>query len=143
MFQKGPYRLRKGFVRYSVNDFQWRQLTAQQRLRKVDVFKKTMNDKEEFLQEYLSHYSSKQGLSLSAKYCKIDKVPLNILEVMLEKAASLIQTDGSVILKPGSSNVSYIVAGKCNRIFCVTPGKDDHLSMTVHILIAQQTSVNM
>ena len=31
---KGPYRLRKGFQRYLVDDFQWGQLTAQQRLRK-------------------------------------------------------------------------------------------------------------
>ena len=48
MFGKGPYRLRKQFERYSTDDFQWGQLTAQQRLRKVDVFKKaTMSDKEE------------------------------------------------------------------------------------------------
>ena len=44
VFGKGPYRLRKVFERYSVDDFQWGQLTAQQRLRKVGVFKKaTMN----------------------------------------------------------------------------------------------------
>ena len=124
VFGKGPYRLRKVFERYSVDDFQWGQLTAQQRLRKVDVFKKaTMNDKEEFVEEYASQCSSKQGLSLSAKDCKIDKGPLSILEVMFEKAASLIQTDGLVIPKPGSSDGSYVVAGTCNRIFCVTPGK--------------------
>ena len=42
---------------------------------------------------------------------------------MFEKAAYLIQTDGLVIPKPGSSDGSYVVAGTCNRIFCVTPGK--------------------
>ena len=31
VFGEGPYRLRNGFERYSVNDFQWGQLTAQQR----------------------------------------------------------------------------------------------------------------
>ena len=124
VFRSGPYRLRKGFERYSVHDFQWRQLTARQRVRKVDAFKKaTMNDKEEFLEQYSSRCSSKQGLSLSAKDCKIDKVPLSILEVMLEKAASLIQTDRLNIPKPGSSDGSYIVAGTCNWIFGVTPGK--------------------
>ena len=124
MFGKGPYRLRKGFERYSADDFQWGQLTGQQRLRKVDVFKKaTMNDKEEFVEEYASQYLSKQGLSLSSKNCKIDKGPLSILEVTLEKAASLIQTDELVIPKLGSSDGSYVVAGTCNRIFCVTPGK--------------------
>ena len=120
MFGKGPYRLRKGFERYSVDDFQWGQLTAQQRLRKVDVFKKaTMNDKEEFVEEYSSQCSSKQGLSLSAKECKIDKVPLSILEVMFEKAASLIQTDALVFPNPWSS----VVAVTCNRTFCLTPSK--------------------
>ena len=63
MFGKGPSRLRKAFERYSIDDFQWGQLTTQQRLRKVDVFKKvTMNDKEEFVEEYSSQCSSKQGL---------------------------------------------------------------------------------
>ena len=42
---------------------------------------------------------------------------------MFEKAASLIQTNGLVIPKPGFSDGSYVVAGTCNRIFCVTPGK--------------------
>ena len=118
MFGKGPYRLRKGYERYSVNDFPWGQLTAQQRLRKVDIFKKvTMNDKKEFDEEYATQCSSKQGLSLSAKDCKIDKVSkidkvpklikidkVSILVVMFEKAASFIQTNGLVIPKPGSSD---------------------------------------
>ena len=105
VFGKGPYRLLKGFERYSADDFQCWQLTAQQRLRKVDVFKKaTINDKEEFVEGYASQCSSKQGLSLSAKDCKIDKGPLSILEVMFEKAASFIQTDGLVIPKPGCSD---------------------------------------
>ena len=89
VFGEGPYRLRNGFERYSVNDFQWGQLTAQQRLRKVDVFRKA--------NMYASQCSSKQGLWLSPEDCKIDKVRLSILEVMFEKDASLIQTNGSVI----------------------------------------------
>ena len=92
MSGKGPYKFRKRFERYSADDFQKGQLTGQQRLRKADVFKKAaMNDKEEFTEEYASQCSSKQDLSLSAKDCKIDKGPLRILEVMFEKAASLIQ----------------------------------------------------
>ena len=117
---------------------------AQERLRKVDVFKKpTMNDKEEFVEEYASQCSSKQGLSLSAKDCKIDKGPLSIIEVMFEKAASLIQADRLVIPKPGSSDGSFVVAGTCNRFFCITPGKEDHLNVVLHALIAPQTFVNM
>ena len=52
-----------------------------------------------------------KGLSLSAKNCKIDKVPLSILETMFENAASLNQTDGLVIPKSGSSDSLYVVAG--------------------------------
>ena len=97
---------------------------TKKKLRKVDVFKKaTMNDKEEFVEEYASQCSVKQGFSLSAKDCKIDKGPLSILEVMFEKTASLIQTDGLIIPKPGSSDGSYVVAGTCNRIFFVTQVK--------------------
>ena len=102
-----------------------------------------MNDKEEFVEEYASHCSSKQGLSLSAKDCKIDKGRLIRLEVMFEKASSLIQTDGLAVPKPGSSDGSYVVAGTCNRIFCLTPGKEDRLNVVVHALIAPQTFVNM
>ena len=71
---KGPYGLRKGFERCSVDDFQWEQLTAQQRPRKADMFKKaTINDKEKFVEEYLSQYSSTQDLSLSAKVVRLIK----------------------------------------------------------------------
>ena len=52
-----------------------------------------------------------KGLPLSAKNCKIDKVPLSILETMFENAASLNQTDGLVIPKSGSSDSLYVVAG--------------------------------
>ena len=143
MFGKGTYRLRKGFERDFADDFQWGQLTTQQRLRKVDIFKATMNGKEEFVEEYASQCSSKQDLSLSAKDCKIDKGPLSILEVMFGKAASLIQTDGLVIPKPGSFDGSYVVAETCNRIFCVTPNKEDRLNVVVHALTVPQTFVNM
>ena len=68
-----------------------------------------MNHKEKFVEEYANQCSSKQGLLLSAKDCKIDKVPFSLLEVMFEKAASLIQTNGLVIPKPGSSDGSYVV----------------------------------
>ena len=89
-----------------------------------------------------SQFSLKQGLSLSAKDCKIDGPP-SILEVMFEKTASLIQTDGLLIPKPGSSNGSHVVAGTCNRIFGVTRGKEGHLNVVVHALIAPQTFVNI
>ena len=62
---------------------------------------------------------------------------------MFEKAASLIQTDGLLIPKPWSSDDSYVVAGTCNRTFCVTPGKEDRLNVVVRALIAPQTFVNM
>ena len=39
VFGKGPYKLRKGFEKYYVNDFKWGQLTAQQRLTKIKEFR--------------------------------------------------------------------------------------------------------
>ena len=56
-----------------------------------------MNDKGEFAEKYSRQCSSKHVLTLQAKDCKIDKVPLSILVVMFEKVTSLIQTDGLVI----------------------------------------------
>ena len=35
VFGKYPYKLRKGFVKYYVNDFKWGQLATQQRLTKI------------------------------------------------------------------------------------------------------------
>ena len=104
----------------SVDDFQW----AQQRLRKGGVFKNaTLNDKEQFAEEYSSRCSSKQGFLLSAIDFNIDKVPLCILQVMFEKAA-LIQTDALVFPNPWSS----VVAVTCNRTFCLTPSKEGTLT---------------
>ena len=65
----------------------------------------------------------KQTLSLSAKDCKIDKVALNILEVMIQKVDSLIQTPVFVIPKPESSDGSYVVAKKCSWIVCLILSK--------------------
>ena len=40
VFRKGPYRLRKGFEHFLVNDLKWSKMTAVQRLNKVKELKK-------------------------------------------------------------------------------------------------------
>ena len=82
-----------------------------------------MNDKEKFVEEHSCQCFSKQGFSLQAKDCKIDKASLSIVKVMFEKDASLNQIDGLVIPKPGSFNGSFVAAGTRNIIFFVAQGK--------------------
>ena len=53
----------------------------------------------------------------------IKKNLLRSIQASVHRNKVLIQTDGLVIPKSGSSDDSYIVTATCNRIFCVTPGK--------------------
>ena len=82
-----------------------------------------MNDKEKFAAEYSCQCFLKQGFSLQAKDCKIDKGSLSIVKVMFEKDASLNQIDGLVIPKPGSFDGSYVAVGTWNITFFVAQGK--------------------
>ena len=124
VFGKGPYKLRKGFEKYYVNDFKWGQLTAQQRLTKIKEFRNVcMSEKDKDHENYSTISGSANNLSISAKDSGINTVPLSVLERMFEKAKSLVRNDGLVLEKPGATDGSYIVAGSANRIFCVSSGK--------------------
>ena len=126
VFGKGPYKLRKGFEKYYVNDFKWGQLTAQQRLTKIKEFRNVcMSEKDKDHENYSTISGSANNLSISPKDSGINTVPLSVLETMFEKAKSLVRNDGLVIEKPGATNGSYIVAGSGNRIFCVSSGKGE------------------
>ena len=124
VFGKGPYKLRKGFEKYYVNDFKWGQLTAQQRLTKIKEFRNVcMSEKDKDHENYSTISGSANNLSISPKDSGINTVPLSVLERMFEKAKSLVRNDGLVLEKPGATDGSYIVAGSANRIFCVSSGK--------------------
>ena len=118
VFGKDPYKLRKGFEKYYVNDFKWGQLTAQQRLTKIKEFRNVcMSEKDKDHENYSTISGSANNLSISPKDSGINTVPLSVLERMFEKAKSLVRNDGLVLEKPGATGSSYIVAGCVNRIF--------------------------
>ena len=124
VFGKGPYKLRKGFEKYYVNDFKWGQLTAQQRLTKIKEFRNVcMSEKDKDHENYSTISGSANNLSISAKNSGINTVPLRVLESVFEKAKSFVRNDGLVLEKPGATDGSCIVAGSLNRIFCVSSGK--------------------
>ena len=124
VFGKGPYNLRKGFKKDYVNDFEWGQLTAQQRLTKIKEFRNVcMSEKDKDHENYSTISGSANNLSMSPKDSGMNTVPLSVLETMFEKVKSLVRNDGLVLEKPGATDGSYIVAGSANRFFCVSPWK--------------------
>ena len=122
VFGKNPYKLRKGFGKYYVNHFKWGQLTAQQRLTKINEFRNVcMSEKDKDHENYSTISGSANSLSISPKNSGINTVPLSVLEKMFEKAKSLVRSDGLVLEKPGETDGSYIFAVSGNRIFCISP----------------------
>ena len=53
-------------------------------------------------------------LPISTSESGIITVPIPILQTMFEKAANLLLTDGNIVLKPGGTDGSYVVAGLSN-----------------------------
>ena len=135
MFGGGPYRVRKEFEHLTVDDKKRSQLNHEQLMKKVVEFKKaSMNDMRDILcpveletQESVSPVQQ-LGLNITAQESGISTIPMTILESIFERTSNLISTPGSVIPKPGVDDGSFIVAGTCNKIHCVTPGKGGSLS---------------
>ena len=126
VFGRGPYRVRKEFEHLKVDDAKRSHLNHQQLMKKVLEFKKAnMNDMKDILYsaEPETHESTKLGLNITAKESGITTIPATVLESIFERASNLIATPGSVIPKPGAEDGSFIVAGTCNKIHSVTPGK--------------------
>ena len=135
VFGRGPYRVRKEFEHLTVDDKKRSQLNHEQLMKKVVEFKKaSMNDMRDILcpveletQESVSPVQQ-LGLNITAKESGISTIPMTILESIFERASNLISTTGSVIPKLGADDGSFIVAGTCNKIHYVTPGKGGCLS---------------
>lgn len=126
VFGKGPYQVRDGFSHLIVDDIMWGQLTHEQRMRKLSAFLKAgIEDKNDPIQDpdKPAGIDTSPSLTLTAENSGITTIPTAILEVMFDKAANLIAIPGNVIPKPGATDGSFIVAGACNRIHVVTPGK--------------------
>ena len=124
VFGKGPYKRRKGFEKYCVNDFIWGQLTAQQRLTQIKEFRNVcMSERNKDRENHSTISGSGNNLSISPKDSGINTAPLSVLERMFEKTKSFVRNDGLVLENPGATEGSYIVAGSANHIFCVSFGK--------------------
>ena len=67
-------------------------------------------------------------LSITAEESGINSISLPILESLFERASNLLGDPGNVILKPGAVDGSFIVAGTCNKIHNVQPGKGGSMS---------------
>ena len=124
MFGKGPYKLRKGFEKYYVNDSKWAQLTAQQRLTKIKDFRNVCKSgKYKVPEKYSTISGSDNNLSILPKDSGITTVLLNVFKKMFEKTRSLVMNVGLVFEKPGATDGNSIFTGSANRIFCVSSGK--------------------
>ena len=130
VFGKGPYKVRKGFAHLVVDDIMWGQLNQDQRRRKLSSFLNAgIGDKKDPIEDLVKETVSCNAPSsaINAENSGITTIPIAILEAMFEKAANLLATPGSVIQKPGATDGSFIVAGVCNKIHVVTPGKGGSL----------------
>lgn len=130
VFGKGPFQIREGFKHLVVDDIMWAQLTHEQRMRKLSTFLKAeIDDRKDPIQDPIetAPIDTSPSLTIDAKSSGITTIPAAILEAMFQKAANLSATPGKIIPKPGATDGSFIVAGVCNKIHVVTPGKGGSL----------------
>ena len=131
VFGKGPYKVRKGFSHLVVDDIMWGQLSHDQRKRKLSLFLNAgICDKKDPIEDLVSATvtpTSAPSAAINAVNSGITTVPIAILEAMFEKATKLLASPGNVIPKPGATDGSFIVAGVCNKIHVVKPGKGGSL----------------
>ena len=131
VFGKGPYKVRKGFSHLVVDDIMWGQLSHDQRKRKLSLFLNAgIGDKKDPIEDLVSATvtpTSAPSAAINAVNSGITTVPIAILEAMFEKATKLLASPGNVIPKPGATDGSFIVAGVCNKIHVVKPGKGGSL----------------
>ena len=123
VFGMDPYRLRKGFEHFLVNDLKWSSLTAVQRLNKIKKFQKAdMISWNDYVTITAPAAPQCSALSVTATESGITKVPTVILATF-EKANELLQHEDFIVKKPGADDGSYIAAGHRSQTYCVTPGK--------------------
>ena len=130
VFGKGPFQIREGFKHLVVDDIMWAQLTHEQRMRKLSTFLKAeIDDRKDPIQDPIetAPIDTPPSLTIDAKNSGINTIPTAILEAMFQKAANLRAVPGKIIPKPGATDGSFIVAGVCNKIHVVTPGKGGSL----------------
>lgn len=140
VLNRGPYSVAEPFKHLAINDSKWSRMSLAQRKSAIKKFSDTgmdvqhngdggVNDRKTAVE---GNDSAQQHplveLSISASESGITNIPLPILQTMFEKAADLFSTVESIVLKPGGTDGSYVVAGHSNRILIVTPGKGGSLT---------------
>jgi len=130
-FYKAPYRVNERLKHLQVDENKWSQMTHGQKVSRIEKFN---NESVEAAKDFSNNSTpktpntvTKKGLSITAKDSNITSIPFVVLELMFQEASDLLQIEGMVIPKPGSTNSSYIVGGKANNIYSVTPGKGNSL----------------
>ena len=117
VFGKGPYRLRKGFEHFLVNDLRWSSIITVQRLNKVKEFQKAdMRSRKDYVTITARATLQCSALSVTAMESGTAKVPIVILATMSEKENELLQHEDLIVKKPGADDGPYIVAGHTNQI---------------------------
>ena len=124
VFGKSPYRLRKGFEHFLVNNLKWSSMTVVQRLNKVKEFQKAdmRLPKDYFIITALTA-SQCSTLSVTAMESGNTKIPIVILATMFEKVNKLLWHEDLIVRKPDTDERSNIVARHTNQIYCVKAGK--------------------
>ena len=131
VFGMSPYRVRKEFSHLTVDNVQRSRLNHAQFSKKLLDFKKAgMNNMQEIVptQAEPGEEPSAARISIPAEESGIKSIPLPILESLFERASNLLGDPGNVMPKPGAVDGSFIVAGTCNKIHNVRPGKGGSMS---------------
>ena len=91
VFRKGPYRLRKGFEHFLVNNVKWSSMTGVQRLNKVKEFQKAdMRSRKDNLMITAPATPQCSAFSVTVTESGITKPAIVILATMFEKANELL-----------------------------------------------------
>ena len=127
---KGPYKIGLRFKALEIPETKWAALTHHQQMSTLEKFKNAgMDSAKSLVDEPIGQQELRSTLKLSIalENSGIKTVPLPVLQIMFEKAKSLLQKKGLVVPKPGATDRSYFVAGSANNVYTVTPGKRNSL----------------
>ena len=124
IFDKGSYKLNGSLKHLAVNHDAFGQMTHEQRVRKIEVFREARLESKANLLNVEDPPDGDNGkLSVSAADCQVNSVLFPVLEIMFDRANNLLAKNDFVIPKPGAIDGSYNVAAKMNRVFTVTTGQ--------------------
>ena len=119
---KCPYRLRKEFEHFLVNDLKCSCMTVVQRLNKVKKCQKTdMRSRKDYVTITVPAAPYSGALSVTSMESVIAKLSIVILATVFEKANELLRHEDLIVKNPGADDGFHIFAGHTNQIcWCYT-----------------------